>query len=40
MKLHKFNFKNEAAWMLLISGLPLLIGAVLTFFLFLARCID
>jgi len=40
MKIHKFNFKNEAVWMLLLSGLPLAIGVLLTLFLFLAGYID
>ena len=40
VKPHKFSFKNEAVWMLLFSGLPLVIGVLLTLILFLAGYID
>jgi len=40
MKLHKFNFRNEATWMLLFSGLPVVIGVLITLILFLAGYID
>jgi hypothetical protein len=40
MKLHKFSFKNEAIWMLIVNSLPLVAGILITLLLFAFRWFD
>jgi len=40
MKLHKFSFKNEAVWMLILGAFPLLVAILITLWLFVFRGFD
>ena len=38
MKLHKFNFKNEAVWMLIVRVFPLIVAFFLAlYFIYVSR---